>query len=46
MYQTGKWTQNIEEIKEAKSLASIVRGAWKLGLKVGKEIVEQELSFK
>ncbi|QEI44275.1 hypothetical protein BMF77_pb00023 (plasmid) [Dolichospermum sp. UHCC 0315A] len=35
----GKWTQNIEEIREAKSLASIVRGAWKLGLGVGKEIV-------
>jgi len=46
MCQTGKWTQNIEEIREAKSLASIVRGAWKLGLKVGKEIVEQELSFR
>ncbi len=39
----GKWTQDIAAIREAKSLAAIVRASWKLGLGVGKEIVEQEL---
>jgi len=39
----GKWTEDIGAIREAKSLSSIVRASWKLGLGVGKEIVEQEL---
>ena len=39
----GKWTQDIAAIREAKSLAAIVRASWKLGLGVGKEIIEQEL---
>jgi len=39
----GKWTEDLAAIREAKSLSSIVRASWKLGLGVGKEIVEQEL---
>jgi hypothetical protein len=40
----GKWKQDIATVREAQSLTSIVRASWKLGLGVGKEIVEQELS--
>ena len=31
----GKWTEDIAAIREAKSLSSIVRASWKLGLGVG-----------